>query len=721
MDRVSAHAATRPIDAPARGMPAEHPLPMPMQPLDRFDAGLRLPCRAREQRQIALRRALVLGGAAALTGFAVYEMERVLGLAGLTVLEGLILILFALTFAWIALAFVSGLAGLAAAMTSRARISPGMPEGLTAVLMPTYNEAPARVFAAIEAMAIGVGERGAGHAVDWFVLSDTTDPDIALAEEAALTLLRSRVGDRARTFYRRRRRNIARKSGNIADFCTRWGGGYDYLLVLDADSLMTPETIVELVRRMDGDPDAGLIQTIPRLVSGVTVTARLQQFANRVYGPIVGGGLAWWCGTEGNYWGHNALIRTRAFTEAAGLPDIPGNPPFGGHILSHDFVEAALLRRAGWGVRIAADLGGSYEESPPSLIDLAVRDRRWCQGNLQHTKVLRAAGFHWMSRFHIVNGIMSYLASPLWLLLILAGLALALQAHFTRPEYFPNHFSLFPTWPKIDYERALWLFALTMGVLFGPKIIGLGTFLSNGRDRRAAGGLFEVLWSFVFEVVGSALIAPIMMLVHTGAVFSVLMGRDSGWKPQRRDDGSVPLRDLIHRHRWHMGAGLALLAAGYADSISLVAWLSPTILGLILAIPVSGLTASPAFGRAIMHLGLLRTPEETAPPAVLETMRAHLPRYEAAVLDAPGLARIARDERLRATHNAVTDRPLPRPRGTVDPATALATAKINEARTIDEAVSFLTPSERAAVIATPELIERLGELPAGELRVDHTP
>lgn len=713
MDGVNARVATPLVDAPVRGMPAEHPLPMPVQRLDHFKSGPRRPCDARERRQIAIRRALVLGGAAALTGFAVYEMERVLGIAGLTALEALILVLFALTFAWIALAFVSALAGLVAAMTSRANAHPGMPQGRTAVLMPTYNETPARVFAAMEAMAIAVDELGAGHAFDWFVLSDTTDPDIALAEEAALAFLRSRVGDRARTYYRRRRRNIARKSGNIADFCTRWGGGYDYLLVLDADSLMTPETIVELVRRMDGDPDAGLVQTIPRLVSSTTVTARLQQFANRVYGPIVGGGLAWWCGTEGNYWGHNALIRTRAFTDSAGLPDIPGRPPFGGHILSHDFVEAALLRRAGWGVRIAADLGGSYEESPPSLIDLAVRDRRWCQGNLQHTKVLHAAGFHWMSRFHIINGIMSYLASPLWMLLILAGLALALQAHFTRPEYFSNQFSLFPTWPKIDYERALWIFALTMGVLFAPKLIGLGTFLSNSRDRRGAGGFLTVFWSFLFEVVVSALIAPIMMLVHTGAVFSVLMGRDSGWKPQRRDDGSVPLRDLYHRHRWHMCTGLALLAAGYADSISLVAWLSPTILGLVLAIPVSGLTASPDIGRAIMRRRLLCTPEETAPPAVVTSMRAHLPLYEAAVVDVPSLARIAGDKKLRAAHIAVTDRPFARPRGAVDPVEAIATAKINEARTIDEALSFLTAPERAAVIATPDLIERLGELPAG--------
>src|SRR6185295_5913277 len=211
---------------------------------------------------------------------------------------------------------------------------------------------------------------------------------------------------------------------------------YDYLLVFDADSLLEPDAIVELARRMEADPDAGLIQTVPRLIHGRTAFARLQQFAGRVYGPVIATGLAWWTGSEGNYWGHNAIIRRRAFTESAGLPDLPGSAPFGGHILSHDFIEAALIRRAGWTVRIASDIAGSYEECPPSIVDFAARDRRWCQGNLQHARIIGARGLHWISRFHLVSGIFSYAASPLWLLLMVAGLALAVQAHFTPPDYF---------------------------------------------------------------------------------------------------------------------------------------------------------------------------------------------------------------------------------------------------------------------------------------------
>jgi len=700
---------------PTRGTPPETPSDMPTQSLWHFRRRDRRKfVDPRRSRSSWIRRIGILGSAFLLAAVAVYEMEQVLIVGGLTPIEIAVLVLFALNFGWIALAFVSSIAGYGVVMARRyrqKRTPPGPLGGKTAMLMPTYNEDPSRVFAAVEAMAVGLDELHQGPAFDWFILSDTTDPDVGLAEEAALLALRDRLGDRAKVYYRRRRKNVARKSGNVADFCTRWGAAYDHMLVLDADSLIAPETIVELARRMEEDPDAGLIQTIPALVNGTTIVARLQQFAGRVYGPVVGAGLAFWTGSEGNYWGHNAIIRTRAFMEAAGLPHLPGKPPFGGHILSHDFVEAALLRRAGWTVRIAEDLAGSYEESPPSIIDLAVRDRRWCQGNLQHTLVLPARGLHWVSRIHLLTGIGSYLASPLWLLLILAGLALSLQAHFIRPEYFTEEFQLFPTWPVIDAERALRLFGLTMVILFGPKLLGLISFLRTRDDRRKVGG-FRTIASFVFEIIVSALIAPIMMLVHTGAILSILLGRDSGWKPQRRDDGGVPIKSLITRHRWHFLIGVALLFAAWLDSLVLVAWMSPAILGLLLAVPVSGMTGSNKIGRFIRRIGLLRTPEEVDPPAVAIAAAAARPVYETAVAEAPDLVAIARDENLRAVHLALTDAVPPRPRGKIDPLEAQAIAKIEEAGTIEEAVSFLTPAERAMVMATPTLLRRLSSIPA---------
>jgi len=317
---------------------------------------------------------------------------------------------------------------------------------------------------------------------------------------------------------------------------------------------------------------------------------------------------------------------------------------------------------------------------------------------------------------HLVTGIMSYAASPLWLLLILSGLALALQAHFIRPEYFKDEFQLFPSWPRMDPERALALFGLTMAVLFGPKLMGLAAFMMDSKARKASGGFLGLIASFLFEVVVSALIAPVMMLVQTGAISEILMRRDAGWKPQRRDDGGLPIRDLVHRHRWHVISGLALALAAWADSWVLLAWLSPAVTGLILAVPISGLTGSSAVGRRIRALGLLRTPEETSPPAIRLRMAEARPSYEAAVDRTPDLVRVVTDPVWKRQHLALVDRLGERPRGKVDPTAALAAAKIQEAETVEEAVAFLDARERATVIATPRLVETLSRLPrAGAL------
>lgn len=274
------------------------------------------------------RRLLVVGSALALSAYAVYEMWMVFAAGKITWPEYIVMVLFAMTFCWIALACSTGLAGFYAL-----RFGP-KPQWQTApltkktvVLMPTYNEDPARIFAAIEAMASGIIEAGEGEAFDWFIIADTTNPEVMLQEEEALLAIRERLGDKARIFYRRRRENLARKAGNVADFCRRWGRHYDHMLVLDADSLIAPDTLIQLARRMEANPDAGLIQTIPRLIRGTTLVARVQQFATRIYGPIVGTGLAWWVDRDGNFWGHNAIIRTSAFMECAGLPELPGKAP----------------------------------------------------------------------------------------------------------------------------------------------------------------------------------------------------------------------------------------------------------------------------------------------------------------------------------------------------------------------------------------------------------
>ncbi len=296
-----------------------------------------------------------------------------------------------------------------------------------------------------------------------------------------------------------------------------------------------------------------------------------------------------WSGDSGNYWGHNAIIRVPAFAQYCGLPKLKGRKPFGGFVLSHDFVEAALMRRGGWKVRMATDCGGSWEESPPTLIDIAVRDRRWAQGNLQHMKIIGSAGLRFISRMHLGVGIMSYLSSPMWLVMIGIGFALAIQSRFIRPEYFSHDFQLFPTWPRFDVALMMALFWFSMVVLLIPKMLGLIRALLSRRIRRGAGGVIGITASFLLEAILSALYAPILMIVQCRHVFEVFMGRDSGWKPQRRDAGHTTWGDAWRFHRRHM-----LLSCVTAV---IVCFISPPLAGLGFA----GASRPVSRGAAVAH------------------------------------------------------------------------------------------------------------------------
>jgi len=702
------------IGRAAVGMPPEVPRPLLVQQFERFDeAGRQRGPRPVDAAWAGLRRFLVFGLSAALAAFAINEMRLALAVGGLTVIEVVVLSLFSVNITWISLPFVVSMVGFVRRLgLGRREASGGRPlTSRTALLMPTYNEDPARVAAALDAMARDIVAQGAGQAFDLFVLSDTTQGDIALAEQEAVWMLRHRLGTSIRLYYRRRAHNTAHKPGNIRDFCERWGSAYDHLLILDADSLMDGATVVRLARRMEADPGAGLIQTLPRLHRGTTLLARVQQFAGRVYGPLLGSGLAWWSGTEAAFWGHNAIIRTRAFMDCAGLPVLRGKPPFGGPILSHDFVEAALIRRGGWKVSIADDLEGSYEESPSSIIDLAIRDRRWCQGNLQHLRVLTARGFHWVSRLHLVAGIVSYLSAPLWLLFVLAALALGVQYEFARQSYFAHASTLFPLWPRIDPVRATRLFGITLIILFGPKVFGALSTLLSPRRLRESGGLALFLPSFFFEVLVSALIAPIQALIHCGLVADILRGKDAGWRPQRREDDSVPWSLVLYRHRWPVLTGLGLVLVSRAISWQMLAWLSPAVTGMVFSAPLSKLTASAGVGRWIKRLGLLRTPEETQIPPIARAADEAFPLYRDALARAPDLVDVVGDPRLLERHLALTDRSLAPQIGEVDVLEATAEKKIRIARGLEEAVASLTPQERARVQSLPSLMHLLTELP----------
>lgn len=694
--------------------PPESRLVMPVQSFRSWKASdRRKPAAPRDWATPWLKRLFVFGGGMALTAYGAWEMYHVVSVSRTTSLQYVLLVLFTVNFSWIALAFTSAVLGFFGLLFNRG--PSGRVETLkhrTVVVMPIYNESSARTFAALAAIRESVEATGLGGHFDYFIVSDTTNPDVWIAEERAFLALRQRLGPDARVYYRHRPKNHHRKAGNIADFVTRWGGHYEHMVVLDADSLMTGTCIVRLAAAMEEDPDAGIIQSLPLIINRNTFFARLQQFAARVYGPVIATGLAMWSGRDGNYWGHNAIIRTKAFAEHCGLPDLKGKPPFGGHVLSHDFVEAALIRRAGWSVYMLPDLTGSYEESPPSLIDVSVRDRRWCQGNLQHSRIIGAKGFVLPTRQHFATGIMGYLASPFWLMQLVVGILIVLQVSYARPEYFTQEFTLFPVWPRFDPERALNLFALTMAILLAPKLFGLLLTLFNGKLRRAGGGAIRLVISALIEVLFSAFFAPIMMLIQSGSVFQILLGRDTGWNPQRRDDGSIPLKDIIRRHRTHTVLGIVAGIAAFMIATSLFAWMSPTIVGLVLAIPLSWASGQLAIGLWLKRHKLLVTPEEGDPPAVALRANALQAEFDAAGFDdADGLRALHGDPALREAHELMLPENPPRRRGEIEPDRAVAQAKLVDAETIDDAAIWLKPKERMVVLHDRALVSLLASLP----------
>jgi len=707
MDPQLNSAAAFETRAASGGMPPENPVDMPPQEL-RY-APSRRPRRAAGA-AVLYARFILATVTVGVTTYGVYQMLQVVRFASMTLLQGLMIFFFAVSLGWIAFAAGSVLAG-----ASRRRDPVPQPDAaasLTALVMPIYNEDPLRTTAALQAMAEALAGIHAQRCFEIVILSDSTNADAWIRETLRVNQLRNSLLAIMPVWYRRRWQNIARKSGNIEDFVRRWGGRYQHMVVLDADSLIDAPTLRRLVQAMNADPDLGILQTAPQLIGATTFFGRLQQFAGCAYGPVITRGLSAWSGDSGNYWGHNAIIRMAAFAQHCGLPELAGRKPFGGFILSHDFVEAALMRRSGWKVRMATDCGGSWEESPPSLIDVAVRDRRWAQGNLQHMKIIGSAGLSFISRMHLGVGIMSYLSSPLWLVMLGIGFALAVQSHLIRPEYFNHDFQLFPTWPRFNVELMMTLFWFSMVVLLIPKMLGLLHALLSRRIRRGGGGVIGVAASVSLEVVLSALYAPILMLIQSRHVFEVFVGRDSGWKPQRRDGTGTTWSDAWHYHKRHMYLSCVTAVIVWFLSPPLLAWLSPALLGLFLAVPLSRASGSERLGRWLARLALLRTPEEAETPALV-ARREELMREASSAPD-DGLRHLARNRESRLAHiNGNLARP-PDPRGHPDPYAFTAEQKLKDARSLDEALAWLTAIERVEVAGDARLLNQLALLPDGE-------
>ncbi|WP_246587990.1 glucans biosynthesis glucosyltransferase MdoH [Paracoccus bogoriensis] len=700
---ASCRTAKGASDTALAAMPPEAPLAMPVQDFRSPPRGG--PARHMNSLRVWLARLVAFGGTAAIAALGFRQMLATFG-TDPTLMQIAFLTLFVPTFAWVGFSFCATVAGFLAPRLTTPD-DPG--NARLAVVMPIYHENATASISLLVALAREIATEGMAERTEIFVLSDSRDASIAVQESQALAA--ARALSPLPIWYRRRADNEDRKSGNIAEFLRRWGGRFDQFVVLDADSVMTGKTIRELSARMSADPSVGLIQTMPMLVGGETILARQTQFAGRVYGPMIARGVSAWSGDTGNYWGHNAIIRTEAFTQACGLPRLPGRPPFGGTILSHDFVEAAALCRAGWKVRLDHDLRGSYEGCPPTLMDMAARERRWAQGNLQHARLLGMRGMRGISRVHFVIGMMSFLMSPIWLALILVGLVLSATVLLSTPEYFPNAYQLFPEWPVFDSRRMLWLFAIAMALLLLPKFIA--TFRAWARPlARNSGGRVRIFASALFETVLSALIAPVQMLVQTRQIAEILRGRDSGWNPQIRA-GHVPGWGLVLRHHWsHVLLGLGTLVVLWQFSPPQLIWLSPILAGLILSPLTARLSASAVLGRWTRMRGLLVTPEERDPPSILTEAAAIARALPAPITGREALLRLGRDPQVMRNHLAA----LPPSEGELPTARALlrvtAGAKIDHARSQSEALDYLDPAETDALVSDRALLARWSALPA---------
>ena len=528
------------------------------------------------------------------------------------------MLIFVSTF-WLAWGALTALVGLTTQAGPAPR-SEGQGSSRVAVLVPVYNEDPSVTFARVAAMYDSVNALPEGHRFDFAILSDTRDEGYARAEEEWFARLLDDTGGEGRLFYRRRISNKGRKAGNIEDFITRSGAAYEFSVILDADSLMEGETLIEMMRRMEADERLGLLQTLPVVVNAASRFARIQQFSAAFYSPVFCRGLAMMQGETGPFWGHNAIVRTRAFAESCGLPELQGKPPFGGHILSHDYVEAALLARAGWKVRVDDDLGGSYEEGPENMVLHAKRDRRWCQGNLQHSRLILAPGLRLWSRFVFIQGILSYLSPVLWLAFLVASILAPL---FVPPvNYFPIPGWSFPMVPVSEASKALALAVAVVSLLFLPKLLILLDAIIRGRAK-SYGGAWAAIRSVFVELVFSSIAAPVFLMFNTRSVLQVTFGVDGGWPAQSRGDGSLSLLESWRAGNWITMTGLFGLGLSFWLAPALVLWLLPVALPMIFAPMV--LWWSSHAGRLTRFL----TPAQMKKPEILARHEAWQQRWQA--------------------------------------------------------------------------------------------
>lgn len=623
------------------------------------------------------------------------------------VLQSGILILFAILFCWVSAGFWTALMGFLQLLIGHDKYSisssttgdePLNPTHRTALIMPICNEDVERVFAGLRATYESVVATGQIDHFDVYILSDSYNPDICVAEQKAWMELCEETGGTGRIFYRRRRRRVKRKSGNIDDFCRRWGNEYAYMVILDADSVMSGHCLTNLVRLMEANPRAGIIQSAPKASGMDTLYARCQQFATWVYGPLFTAGLHFWQLGESHYWGHNAIIRVEPFIKHCALAPLPGEGSFAGSILSHDFVEAALMRRAGWGVWIAYDLPGSYEELPPNLLDELKRDRRWCHGNLMNFRLFLVKGMHPVHRAMFLTGVMSYLSAPLWFMFLALSTALQVVHTLMEPQYFLQPRQLFPVWPQWRPELAIALFSTTLVLLFLPKLLSVILIIAKG--AREFGGVMRVAVSMLLEMLFSMLLAPVRMLFHTLFVVSAFLGWSVQWNSPQRDDDATPWSESFKRHGSQILLGLVWAGGMAWLDLRFLWWLSPIVVSLILSPWVSVYSSRAGIGLECQRAGLFLIPEEYLPPKELVATENYLQRNRARIL-ADGFRRAVVDP----AYNALAVGMATARHGVSDLVERNRQEHLAAALTLGPAK--LTPAQRLAVLSDPVTLSRL--------------
>ncbi len=520
----------------------------------------------------------------------------------------LVIVPFAVLFFWLTLGFATAIVGmkvLSQGDVYRIASNPQAPlpeltsTDTTAILLPIYNEDIAYVYAGLQGIYQSLEKTGYLQHFEFYILSDSDDASNWLREEAAWSTLCRTLNAQDRIHYRRRKHRTKKKSGNVMDFCRRWGKRHPYMVVLDADSLITGDTLVRLVAAMETHPRVALIQAPLYTVGLDTLYARGQQLVNRLYGPVFFAGLHYWWLGESQYWGHNVIIRTQAFMAHCHLPKLTEGGALGGEILSHDFVEAALLNRAGWETWLAYDLEGSFERPPPSLTDALKRDRRWCQGNLQHWRIIWSHGIPQLHRFLLLSGIMSYVSSLIWLgwLIILTLIALIYPQLTLIPLTFGNSL----------------LLGLTLILLFFYKTFGITQTLKQRRLKQF-GGIIGLSASIIMETLLSMLVAPLRMIYYSKFIIQILRGKRATWGTQQRTGEALNWTDARSEYGW-----VSLIGMGWSLLLILLnpmafAWMSPVLIGLALAVPMGLFTSITSRPGSL----LFRTPDEINPDFILQ-------------------------------------------------------------------------------------------------------